>query len=177
MNPRPYRMERCGRPRLKGSDAESFQTKSCCFKGRYCMLFCMSGSFHLVWNQRFVLWGPRDLWKSSGRALKKTEKPMWLKIWPHADLKRRGVEHLAQPRILTICQMHCFLGFGIISFSQGNMPSGKPQVSFCWLSQHFGRFCLNSVFISTSSGDVEVTRCGERLGNSVTGQFGLKAAE
>ena len=32
-------------------------------------------------------WG--HLWKS--RALKKTEKPMWLKFWPHADLKQRGV--------------------------------------------------------------------------------------
>ena len=42
-------------------------------------------------HQRFVLWGPKDLWKSSGRVLKTTEKRMWLKIWPHAD----GVEHLA----------------------------------------------------------------------------------
>ena len=32
------------------------------------------------------------------------------------------------------------LGFGIV-FSR-NMPSGKPQVSFWWPSQHFQHFCL-----------------------------------
>ena len=34
MNPQLF-----GRPRFKGSDAESFQTRSCCFKERCCILF------------------------------------------------------------------------------------------------------------------------------------------
>ena len=54
------------------------------------------------------------------------------------------------------------------------MPSGKAQGSFCWLSQHFGRFCLNSGFMSTSSGNIEVTSVVRDL---ATGRFVIKAAE
>ena len=54
-------------------------------------LQCPWNAFHqetcLNW---FGFWGPQDFWKSSGIALKnveKTEKPMWLNIWPHAYVK------------------------------------------------------------------------------------------
>ena len=64
MNLLLYRMEWVGRPRLKGSDAESFQTKSYCFKERYCMLFCMSGRL-LVSHQRYAEHGrPRTSFQS-----------------------------------------------------------------------------------------------------------------
>ena len=55
----------------------------------------LQGSRNAFQPETYLNWFVLGALVSSGRALKKTEKPMWLKIWPHADLKHRVLEHLA----------------------------------------------------------------------------------
>ena len=77
-----------------------------------------------------LAWGPKDLWKSSGRASQITEKPRWSAtlIWT------QGCGTWAGRRARS---------------SSCDWRIGKQRVSFCWPSQHFRHFFLELFVLTT----------------------------
>ena len=88
-----------GRPRFKGSDAQSLQTKSCCFKERCCILFdiplgieysAMSTECVPARNLLELVWPVLHDWQLLFRMSPKVDRNLpWL-VWPVLHERRQS---------------------------------------------------------------------------------------